>query len=86
MEDLLKIVPQGWVFYTACGPTASGRGYSVMFMVNENRLKAWHAMSDEERDQTEIYVSFNGKTLSEALNGCVEKAKRAWKIEQEGKD
>jgi hypothetical protein len=86
MEDLLKIVPRGWIFYTACGPEASGRGYSVMFRVDENRLKSWHAMGDEEREQTEIYVISNGKTLFEALNGCAEKAQRAWKIEQEGKD
>ena len=70
-------VPDGWHFSSAdFSMQASGKSAigSVMLVRDMEGLKSWCALSDDDRERVELYVSGKGTTVMEAIADAASKA------------
>lgn len=69
-EDLEGLIPTGWKICTAdfshiaAGKTKPG---NVMLVRDVEGKKAWHALDEEARERTDLYIYGTGRTLREAV-------------------
>lgn len=80
-RDIESIVPNGWKFLSAdFSLMASGRPNAqgtVMFVRDDEERKAWHALPDELKESSALYVHGVGVTLNAAFRDAATKAAQA---------
>jgi hypothetical protein len=77
-KDTDSKVPDGWTFHTcdfSLRTTGKHPNGSVMLMRDKAGRAAWHALSEDGKEATELYASGNGATfeaaLAEAINNAI---------------
>ncbi|WP_250518634.1 hypothetical protein [Caballeronia sp. ATUFL_M1_KS5A] len=69
-KDLESRIPDGWRFYTA--DFSGSRSPGSATLIRDDKGKAeWLALSDEEREATDLYVFGRGNTFREAIDAAI---------------
>jgi hypothetical protein len=74
--DAEFVVPDGWVFYSAdfscvvSGRTLKGQ---IMLKRDPSGEKWWHSLTEEQQEETDLYVRGNGVTIQSAIDEAASK-------------
>jgi hypothetical protein len=71
-ESVTPAIPDGWRFHTADFSLSPGR---VTLIRDEAGKKWWFSLTDEEREEIDLYVGGHGDTLTDAIANAVTKIK-----------